>query len=168
MQDTEQAAIALLEATPTILHAFLASLPESIVAAKLDREWSPRDVLAHFVDVEQIAFRTRIQRMIDEDRPFIQSIDPVARLLDPKWESRTVASLLGELSSQRADTISWIRTLTAGQLARIGNHDAVGEITASNLLHYWPTHDSAHIRQIQRMLSAVLRHEMGACENFDV
>lgn len=168
MKDTEQAAIAVLEATPTVLRALLSSLPESIVTAKLDRDWSPKDVLAHFVDVEQIAFRDRIQRMIDEDRPFIQSIDPVARLSDPLWDSRTVASLLDELSNQRTETVAWIRTLTAEQLQRIGNHDAVGEITASNLLHYWPTHDSAHIRQIQRMLSAVFRHEMGACENFDV
>ena len=106
--------------------------------------------------------------MIDEERPFIQSIDPVARLIDPKWDSRTVASLLDELQSQRTDTIAWVRTLTTEQLTRTGEHDAVGAITASNLLHYWPTHDSAHIRQIQRMLSAVFRHEMGACENFDV
>jgi hypothetical protein len=168
MRDTELAAIAVLEATPAVLRALFTGLPTSIATARLDRDWSPKDVLNHFVDVEQFAFRERIRRMIDEDRPFIQSIDPVARLHDPKWQNIGVASLLDDLAAKRAETIAWLRTLTEEQLTRVANHDAVGEITASNLLHYWPTHDMAHIRQVQRMLSAVFRHEMGACENFDV
>jgi hypothetical protein len=168
VKDTEEAALALLEATPAILRPLLAGLPATIVEAKLDRDWSPKDVLAHFVDVEQDAFGTRLRRMIDEDRPAIASIDPLARLGDPKWTARTVDSLLDELARERATTVAWLRTLNDEQLQRAADHDAVGEITVANLLHYWPTHDMAHIRQIQRMLSAVLRHEMGAAENFDV
>jgi hypothetical protein len=33
---------------------------------------------------------------------------------------------------------------------------------------YWPYHDLAHIRQIQRMLQGVLGHELGNTAEFDV
>jgi hypothetical protein len=61
-----------------------------------------------------------------------------------------------------------LRGLTDDQLARVAVHDTAGEMTAANILHYWPSHDMAHIRQVQRMLTAVLGHEMGNAKEFDV
>ena len=167
MRDTEATALALLEATPAILRALLASLPQLIVTADLDRGWSPKRVLAHFVDVEPV-FAERLRRMIEEDRPLIRSIDPLASLDAGDYLSRTVDALLDELGRSRRETCDWLRTLTAGQLERPAEHDTCDEITASNLLHYWPYHDTAHIRQIQRMLQAVLGHELGSAAEFDV
>ncbi len=167
MRDTEETALALLEATPAILRAILAPLPEPIVTADLDRGWSPKRVLAHFVDVEHV-FAERLRRMTEEDRPLIRSIDPLATLDAGDYLSRPVEVLLGELDRHRRETCGWLRTLTAGQLQRPAEHDTCGEITASNLLHYWPYHDTAHIRQIQRMLQAVLGHEIGNAAEFDI
>jgi uncharacterized damage-inducible protein DinB len=167
VKDTEETALALLEATPSILRALLAPLPEAIVAADLDRGWSPKRVLAHFVDAEHV-FADRLRRMIAEERPLIRSIDPLATLAAGDYLSRPVDALLGELNRSRRETCAWLRTLTAGQLQRPAEHDTCGEITASNLLHYWPYHDTAHIRQIQRMLQAVLGHELGNAAEFDV
>ncbi len=167
MKDTKEAALALIEATPVILRALLASLPETIVTADLDRGWSPKRVLAHFVDVEPV-FAERFRRMIEEDHPLIRSIDPLTTLDAGDYLSRTVDALLGELGRSRRETCDWLRTLTAGQLERPAEHDTCGEITSSNLLHYWPYHDTAHIRQIQRMLQAVLGHELGNAAEFDV
>jgi uncharacterized damage-inducible protein DinB len=167
VKDTEETALALLEATPAILRALLAPLPQLIVTADLDRGWSLKRVLAHFVDVEPV-FAERLRRMIEEDRPLISSIDPLATLDAGAYLSRTVDALLGELGRRRRETCSWLRTLTAEQLQRPAEHDTCGKITASNLLHYWPYHDSAHIRQIQRMLQAVLGHELGNAAEFDI
>jgi uncharacterized damage-inducible protein DinB len=167
VKDTEETALALLEATPAILRALLSPLPEAIVSAGLDRGWSPKRVLAHFVDVEPV-FAERLRRMIEEDRPLIRSIDPLATLAAGDYLTRPVEALLGEFDRSRRETCDWLRTLTAGQLLRAAEHDTCGKITASNLLHYWPYHDTAHIRQIQRMLQAVLGHELGNAAEFDV
>jgi hypothetical protein len=106
--------------------------------------------------------------MIEEDRPFFRSIDSLATLEAGDYLSRTVYALLDELNRSRRETCAWLRTLTAAQLQRPAEHDTCGEFTASNLLHYWPYHDTAHIRQIQRMLQAVLGHELGNAAEFDV
>jgi uncharacterized damage-inducible protein DinB len=167
VKDTEETALALLEATPAILRALLERLPEAIVATDLDRGWSPKRVLAHFVDVEPV-FADRLRRMIEEDRPLIRSIEPLTTLDAGDYLSRSVDALLSEMERSRRETCAWLRTLTAGQLQRLAEHDTCGEITASNLLHYWPYHDTAHIRQIQRMLQAVLGHELGSAAEFDI
>ena len=36
--------------------------------------WSLKDIVAHLVDVEDVAFVERISRMLGEDRPFIASL----------------------------------------------------------------------------------------------
>lgn len=168
MKDTEEAALAILEATPAVLRELVGRLPADIVEAPLDRGWSVKQVLAHFADVEVVAFRDRLRRIVEEERPAITSIDVMARMDKMGWQSRSVESLLAELERERGGTCRWLRTLTDEHLARIGEHDTAGEMSVSNILHYWPTHDMAHLRQIQRMLSAVLGHEMGNAKDFDV
>jgi hypothetical protein len=168
LKDTEEAALALLEATPGILRELLARLPESIVSADLDRGWSPKRVLAHFVDVEDPVFRNRFRAIIDEDHPLIRSIDPLATLDAGDYLSRPVDALLSELERSRRESCAWLRTLTEAQLQRTADHDSCGDFSGVNLLHYWPYHDLAHIRQIQRMLQAVLGHELGNTAEFDV
>ncbi|MEX1159079.1 MAG: DinB family protein [Thermomicrobiales bacterium] len=168
MKDTENAALALLEATPAVLRELVGRLPVEIVEAPLDRGWSVKQMLAHFVDVEVVAFRDRLRRMVEEERPAIPSIDAMARIDEMGWQARSVESLLDELERERGATCRWLRTLTDGQLTRPGEHDTAGEISVSNVLHYWPTHDMAHLRHIQRMLAAVLGHEMGNAKDYDV
>ena len=167
MRDTEQAALALLDAAPSILRNLLASLPESILTADLDRGWSPKRILAHEVDVEHV-FAERLHRMIDEDGPSITAVDPLATLASGDLESRTVSELVDLLQTQRTETVAWLRTLTDAQLKRKAQHDTLGEFTVSQLIHYWPTHDLAHINGIRRMLVSVLRHEVGGIEEFDI
>ena len=167
VSDTLQAALSLLEAAPTILRSLLANLPDSILTADLDRGWSPKRILAHEVDVERI-FAERLHRMINEDNPTIASIDPLTALDAGDLPSRPVAELLDRLAAQRSETVAWLRTLTEAQLRRTAHHDTLGGFTVSQLIHYWPTHYLAHISSIRRMLVAVLRHEVGPIEEFDI
>ncbi|MEO8458386.1 MAG: DinB family protein [Chloroflexota bacterium] len=167
MQDTEQTALSLLEAAPKILREILAGLPNSILTADLDRGWSPHRILAHEVDVEPI-FAERLRRIVDEDHPTITSVDPMATLTASGLESRPTIELLDRFADLRSETLSWLRTLTAADAQRTAVHDTIGEFTVANLIHYWPTHDFAHINGIRRMLMAVLRHEAGPCENLDI
>jgi len=167
VKDTEEAALALLEAAPDILRNLLAGLPDSILTADLDRGWSLKRILAHEVDVEHV-FATRLRRMIEEDAPTIASVDAMATLEAGDLESRPLESLLEELSAARQTTVTWLRTLADAQLRRTAQHDTLGEFTVSQLIHYWPTHDLAHISGIRRMLVAVLRHEVGRIEEFDI
>lgn len=168
MKDTEVAAIAQLQATPAILQGMIAGVPEELATMPLDREWSIKQWLAHYIDVERSGFRDRLKRMVEEDSPEFTSIDAMATLEASGWESWQIPKMLDEFACLRGETIDWLRTLSEEQLARTGKHDTAGEVTVSNVIHYWPTHDMAHIRHIQRMLGSIFLHEMGGAKEWDV
>lgn len=169
MRDTEEAALAVLESTPAIWRQLIGRMPEEIVIADLDRGWSPKRLLAHMVDVEASAFADRLRAIVEQDEPNLASTDPMAQLDAMGWESMSTGALLGQLERARAETCRWLVGLTTEQLQRKARHETAGEMTASNLLHYWATHDIAHLRGVQRMLNSVLSHETGGIdENMDV
>jgi uncharacterized damage-inducible protein DinB len=169
VNDTEQTALSVLESTPAMLRLLFGRLPDDIANADLDRGWSPKRLLAHMVDVEAPAFADRLHAIVEQDNPLLSSIDVLVRLDAMGWESMATEDLLARLEEARTATCTWLSGLTAAQLQRKARHDTAGELTASNLLHYWATHDIAHLRGIQRMLNAVVTHETGGIgETMDV
>ncbi len=169
MNDTQQTALAILDSTPAIFRLLMSNVPDDILTADLDRGWSPKRVLAHMVDVEEPGFRDRLRHVLDEAHPAITSFDAMASLEAGDYMSRPVAALLDQLEASRSETCAWLRALTPDQRARKATHDTAGEFTIDNLLHYWPMHDMAHIRGVQRMLNSLLRHEAsGLDEQWDI
>jgi hypothetical protein len=169
VRDTEETALALLEATPAIFRLLFEGVPEEIITADLDRDWSPKRILAHMVDVEDAGFADRFRRIVAEQEPSLDPIDAMATLEAGGYMSRPVSELLDELAASRRKSTAWLRTLSAEDLARKATHPTAGEFTLANLLHYWPGHDMAHIRGVQRMLNSVLRHEAaGLDETWDI
>jgi hypothetical protein len=72
----EDTTIGVLSALPGALRALLSSVPAHAVEVPIDDGWSAKDVVAHLLDVEGVAFTDRIRRILREDRPFIRPIDP--------------------------------------------------------------------------------------------
>jgi hypothetical protein len=80
--EVDRAALGVVRSTPGVLRALLAGLPREVVEAPNDEGWSLKDILAHVLDAEGIAFVERINRMLREERPLIVSIDPPARRIE--------------------------------------------------------------------------------------
>jgi DinB family protein len=164
--DIDPAALAVIGQTPAVLRVLLAGLPSAVLLQPNEEGWSLKDIVAHLHDVESAAFVERIQRMLSEDRPFIRSIDPPARLAAGNYAERGLTELLDELTGQRAEHVSWLRSLTTADLVRRGQHDEVGEITVADVVHQWPAHDLTHLRQIAVMLHEHFAPLMGATRAF--
>ncbi len=156
----------ILVATPSAVRALVEAATPAAVEAPLDDGWSAKDVVAHLLDTESIAFTDRITRILVEDRPFIRSIEPSTRLDELGFRRQPLAQLLEDLTDRRATDIEWLQSLTAEQLARVGEHDEAGEITAANVVSVWAFHDLLHIQQICRVLQAVPIAGMGNTRRF--
>ena len=166
MTRIDPAALEVIAHTPGVLRALLAGLPSDVVLRPNDEGWSLKDIVAHLYDVESAAFIERIQRMLDEERPFIRSIDPPARLAAGGYASRGLDELLNELAEMRAEHVEWLRGLSAADLARQGQHDEVGQIGVLDIIHQWPAHDLSHLRQVALMLQQHFAPLMGATRGF--
>jgi DinB superfamily len=160
------AAVEVLQRTPGVLRALLAGLPAELLERPNAEGWSLRDIVAHLHDVEGIAFIERITRMLDEDQPFIRSIDPPARLIAGNYAARDMQQLLEELDLQRHDHAAWLASLSPDQLLRTGEHDEVGEIRVIDIAHQWAAHDMAHLRQAALMIQQYFAPMMGATRGF--
>jgi hypothetical protein len=159
-------AMSVLETTPLVLRALFATMPKEAALLAVDDGWSPRDALGHMVDTEKGVLRVRVQRMVDEDRPFIRSIDAPARLDEGGYRERSVGSLLDELYGLRERNVAWLCELSSEDLARAGEHDEAGEITGSDVAHQWAYHDLMHLKQIASMIQATLVDFMGNTRKF--
>jgi hypothetical protein len=159
-------AVELIARTPRVLRDLLAGLPTERLEQPNDEGWSLKDIVAHLVDVEDVAFHERIIRMLREDRPSISAIDPPARLAAGGYAARSLGDLLDELERRRLADVRWLRGLDAEQLQRTGVHQEVGEIFAIDIAHQWAAHDLAHLRQIALMLQQQLAPLMGATRGF--
>jgi hypothetical protein len=158
------AALTVIGRTPALLRGLVGGPegtlegPDDLEApgSPQDRSWGPRQVAEHLLDVEDIAFIDRVRRLVDAgvggERPYIRSIDPPARLVAGGYAERTLEDLLGELEQRRAADVAWLRSLPAGALASVGEHDRAGIFAARDLVHYWACHDLLHLRQIARAL----------------
>lgn len=167
MEDTQSLALSLVENTPTVLEAMLAGLPAEALATPADGGWAPRDVVAHLLDVQEIAFVTRIRRIVQEQNPLITPIDPGERLEAGGYSSHTLEELLADLRSRRSRDIAWMKSLPYEALARSGTHSEAGQVTAANLLHYWAVHDQNHIRQLATMLKEPIEGAIGNMRMFN-
>jgi hypothetical protein len=166
MTDTRAMALRILETTPDVLAALVRGADEAALTTPADEGWSVRHAIAHVLDVEQVIYRDRIGRMLAEDQPFIRSIDPLARMEERGLLARDVASLLGELAAGRPAAVAALRALTGRQLARGGDHDEAGPITAGDLVHQWAYHDLMHLKQATSILQAPLVTRMGNTRKF--
>lgn len=156
----------VIATTPGALRALLVDLPGAAVTTPNDEGWSLKDIVAHLVDVEEGVMVERIKRMLTEERPFISSIDPPARLAAGGYAERTLPDLLDELAQQRERHAAWLAALTDADLARAGLHDVVGEIRVSDVAHQWAAHDMAHLRQMALMIQQHLAPLMGNTRGF--
>jgi hypothetical protein len=141
-------------------------LPRDVLEAPNPEGWSLKDIVAHVLDAEGIAFVERINRMLHEERPYIRSIDPPARLIEGGYAARDLDDLLNALDGQRAEHAAWLGSLSQVELARTGEHDTVGEIRVADIAHQWAAHDMAHLRQMALMLQTYFAPRMGATRGF--
>lgn len=147
--------------TPAVVRGFLLGASPEALEGSAGGEWGARQVLEHLIDVEGIAFRERIGRILNEDRPLIRSIDPPARLQEGGYAGRSVEDLLAELERLRAEDLRWLGAMDPADFEREGEHDAAGTIKAGQLIHYWAVHDLVHLRQLMASLQARLQPHIG-------
>jgi hypothetical protein len=155
----------IVGATPAILRGLSAQLPPEARDAELDEGWSARHCLAHVLDTEDVIVG-RMRRIVEEERPFIASIDAPARLRDGGYLARATESLLADFETRRAEGIAWLRALPPSQLNRVGDHDEAGEISVADIAHQWAYHDLMHLKQAQSIIQQRLEAGMGRTRLF--
>jgi hypothetical protein len=141
--------LAVLEQAPIIIEKIIWAASDEQMNWKpaMDR-WSISEVLAHMADVEGTGFRDRIQKILDKENPELESYDQNAAYAAGRYTGGKPRENLKKFCHERDRSLSWLRYVPAGMVARTGQHATFGPITIGQLMNEWAFHDLGHIRQI--------------------
>ena len=151
-----QAIIRLLENTPSVLRSLLRDVSEEESTWRpAPGRWSIVEVLGHLGHVESRGFRGRVERMVAEDNPLMESYEPDVFAAAGVYSARGLTQSLAEFERERSISVALLRSLPENVAAKPGVHSKLGPLVAENVLNEWPFHDLGHIRQVAELLRAV-------------
>ena len=106
--------------------------------------WSINDVLSHLRDVD-IQSLARMRRVVNEERPIIRTIYPDETTHDT---ATPPDQLLLQFEQARAETITYLQNLGAGQWQHRATFDSGEDTTIRTLVQILIEHDTQHLNQL--------------------
>ncbi|WP_422106796.1 DinB family protein [Winogradskyella sp.] len=156
-------ALEVLEQTPKTLKSLLGQLSEPwLYNNEGDGTWSPYDIVGHLIHGEKTDWIPRLKIILSTStNKTFTPFDRFAQFEASKGKS--ITQLLDEFETLRQDNLAVLKSLhlSESQLALTGLHPDFGEVTASQLLATWVTHDLAHMAQIGRVMAKQYKVEVG-------
>lgn len=155
--------VSLLARTPPVLNALLRDLPEGwTLSNEGENTWSPFDVVGHLIHAERTDWLPRAKMILQfgETRAF-EPFDRLAQVRESQGKS--LAQLLDEFARLRSESLIELEALNLRpeDLDRRGRHPSLGQVTLSQLLATWVTHDLTHLHQISRTMAHQYRETVG-------
>jgi len=145
----------LLERTPALLDGWLRGLSEPwLSATEGEGTWSPREVVAHLVDNEEVDWMPRLRHVLEhgEARPFTPFDREGFRA---RFANHPIGELLDAFAARRRESLAALEALrlTVSDLERTGMHPSLDRVTVRQLLASWAVHDLTHVAQVARVLA---------------
>lgn len=149
MQNQADAIVAIAQATENA-QAHWKPNPES---------WSVVEVLGHLCDEERDDFRARTRGTLEAPLADWSPIHPSAWVIERKYNEQPLDAKISEFVAERAASITWLRSLREPNWGNAHVHKEFGTFTAADMLLAWLAHDMLHLRQLNELQYAWLRHQ---------
>jgi uncharacterized damage-inducible protein DinB len=152
--------IEVLSGTAAELSRLITGLsPEQMAHPEAPGRWSIAHVLQHLADSE-LVWGYRVRMVLAHDRPVITGYDQdlwADRLGYARADAQQAIADFGVL---RAANLRLLSHASAADLARVGVHAERGEESVSHMMKLYAGHDVLHVRQLQRIRTAVLERPL--------
>lgn len=147
--------VPILDATPDALRAAVAAMTGPALATpEREGKWSVGQVLRHLADSE-IVWAFRLRMVLSQDRPPLTGYDQDAWADRLDYADADPGESLAEFTVLRRGNLRVLGRATESDLDRVGLHAERGEETVRHMVRLYAGHDLLHLRQIERIRSAV-------------
>ncbi|MBN1429146.1 MAG: HAD-IA family hydrolase [Anaerolineae bacterium] len=145
---TRHTLIHRLRAFPAQLDTLRKTYSDDVLeACPAKDEWSVRDVVCHLRDHESDEDRIRLQRIIEQDNPFLSGN------YDPWRNAHAYAGIpmeqaFSEFVCYRAETVDWLLGLPEATWSRPARYAIFGPTHFEEMVRFITEHDRTHLAQI--------------------
>lgn len=145
--------LAVLKSTPAALKTMSQPLAAPAWLNRPDpREWSLTEIFCHLRDVEREVNLPRIQRVMQEENPFLpgQVTDQWAE--ERHYQQQDGLQALEDFMLARIEVIHMLEGLSESQWSLPARHAIFGPTTLKELVSFITTHDRSHVQQSFKIL----------------
>ena len=145
----------VLRATPAAIRQATAGLSdEQLVRPESDAKWSIRHVLQHLADSE-LVWGWRLRLVLAQDRPSLTGYDQDAWAARLRYDAVRAEDALADFSVLRRANLRLLALAKDSDFERVGVHAERGDESVRHMMRLYAGHDLLHLRQIERIRSAV-------------
>jgi len=120
--------------------------------------WAPVEVLCHLRDVEEEINLPRIEKILQEDEPFLTAPDSDRWAEERGYINEHAPDVCVELVSARARTLELLENHPPDAWDRPARHAIFGPTQLSEIVRIFLEHDLLHIRQINDSPKTISSH----------
>ncbi|MFZ6027815.1 MAG: DinB family protein [Chloroflexota bacterium] len=151
---TPGARMASLRATPAALGSLTRALPGSAWERRPHpKGWSLIEIACHLRDAESEVNLPRLQKIVQNDAPFLAGIDTDAWIVERQYAQQDGPAALQAFIEARLETISLLESLPAEAWQRPARHAILGPTTLLELVGVLDRHDHLHIRDVKTIVA---------------
>jgi hypothetical protein len=127
--------------------------------------WAPVEVLCHLRDVEAEINLPRIEKITQEDEPFLNAPDSDRWTEERGYIDECAPDVSVELVNARTRTLALLEGLPLELWSRPARHAIFGPTHLSEIVRIFLEHDLLHIRQINELLKSLSPNEPNSKAN---
>jgi hypothetical protein len=156
-------AVPVLRATPDVLRAWLADLPDTWTQSNEGPEtWNAVDIVGHLIHGERTDWMPRLELILAHgDSRAFTPFDLFAQFRESQGQN--LPELLDTFAELRRSNLARLESLrlAAADFGRAGLHPELGPVTLGQLLATWVVHDLNHLAQIARVMGRQYTEAVG-------
>lgn len=111
--------------------------------------------LCHVRDIEIAGYHRRFRRLLEEENPFLESIDGYALVTQRRYADADPVAVLSAIRAAREQTLELLEGLDESQFKRRGTYEDYGQVTVTAMTHILCSHDQQHLAGMQWLLARI-------------
>ena len=141
-----------LARTPADISLLLSEIRAASVTIKqAPEEFSALEHVCHMRDIEIEGYGVRIQRILNEDNPFLSDIDGSRLAIERDYNRQSLNDAVSGFAAARRHNLTLLSGASKSDFEKEGELEGVGNVTLDRLVQMMIEHDEGHLEELQRL-----------------
>ncbi len=148
LSETLHELIDTLAQTPGTIAARIGNICSEDTRRRKADYFSVVENICHLRDLEVEGYAVRIDRILNEEQPFLPDIDGGRLAIERDYNNQNVQDALAAFAIARESNVHALRKLAPEHLTREGTLEGVGPVTLEKVLLMMQEHDQGHVEDL--------------------